>query len=215
MFSPSSILMVTILTGCSTAPENAAEPTPTETPSEAPASEEPATAEAPEPTEAQDNGRLQANPGTGSSIQWTGAKITKSHSGNFGDFTVYATMEDDALTSLEASIELVSVTADSSRLAEHLRSEDFFHVQQYTTSTFTSSSIETTDTGTVITGVLDLHGVENTINFPVTVAAQAEQVHVSAAFSINRQDWGIAYPGRPDDLIKDDVEIALDIKFPR
>ena len=34
---------------------------------------------------------------------------------------------------------------------------------------------------------------------------------VSASFDINRQNWGIAYPGKSDDLIKDDVQIRLNL----
>ena len=36
-----------------------------------------------------------------------------------------------------------------------------------------------------------------------------------ADFKINRHDWGISYAGKPDDLIKDEVAINLDLKFPR
>ena len=32
-----------------------------------------------------------------------------------------------------------------------------------------------------------------------------------AKFQINRQDWGLKYPGKPDDLINDLVELRLDI----
>jgi hypothetical protein len=34
---------------------------------------------------------------------------------------------------------------------------------------------------------------------------------VKAAFSINRKDFGMSYPGIPDNLIRDDVAIRIDV----
>ena len=36
-----------------------------------------------------------------------------------------------------------------------------------------------------------------------------------AEFSINRQDFGISYPGMRDDLIRDLVVLKLSLKLPR
>ena len=38
---------------------------------------------------------------------------------------------------------------------------------------------------------------------------QASSVDADAEFAINRKDFGVVYPGMPDDLIKDDVLIKL------
>jgi hypothetical protein len=40
-------------------------------------------------------------------------------------------------------------------------------------------------------------------------------VDATADFVINRKDFGVVYPGMPDDLIKDDVVIKLALKAPR
>jgi hypothetical protein len=40
-------------------------------------------------------------------------------------------------------------------------------------------------------------------------------VEVDAEFAINRKDFGIVYPGMPDDLIKDDVLLKLHIRANR
>jgi hypothetical protein len=34
---------------------------------------------------------------------------------------------------------------------------------------------------------------------------------VKSEFAINRKDFNIVYPGKPDDLIKDEVLLKLDI----
>jgi polyisoprenoid-binding protein YceI len=41
------------------------------------------------------------------------------------------------------------------------------------------------------------------------------QISANAEFSINRQDFGIAYPGMPDDLIRDLVVVKLSLTLPR
>jgi hypothetical protein len=37
-------------------------------------------------------------------------------------------------------------------------------------------------------------------------------VDVDAEFVINRKDFGVVYPGMPDDLIKDDVLLKLQLR---
>ena len=66
-----------------------------------------------------------------------------------------------------------------------------------------------------MTGVLDLHGVQKSITFPAKIDVSDSEVGVKAEFSINRKDFKIAYAGAPDDLIRDDVLIKLDVKAPR
>ena len=49
----------------------------------------------------------------------------------------------------------------------------------------------------------------------MTLDATDADVTASAEFSINRQDYGINYPGMRDDLIRDLVVIKLSLKLPR
>jgi len=37
----------------------------------------------------------------------------------------------------------------------------------------------------------------------------------NSEFSINRKDFGLVYPGMPDDLIRDEVVIKLTISAPK
>jgi polyisoprenoid-binding protein YceI len=62
-----------------------------------------------------------------------------------------------------------------------------------------------------VTGNLELHGVTKSITFPATITVQGDAVTVKADFAINRKDFGIVYPGKPDDLIKDEVLLKLNI----
>jgi hypothetical protein len=40
-------------------------------------------------------------------------------------------------------------------------------------------------------------------------------VEVDAEFTVNRKDFGLVYPGKPDDLIRDDVVVKLAVRAKR
>ena len=86
---------------------------------------------------------------------------------------------------------------------------------QFPTATFRSTEIKKDGEGHTITGDLTLHGVTKRISFPATVAVTGATLSANAEFSINRQDFGINYPGMRDDLIRDLVVIKLSLNLPR
>lgn len=153
-----------------------------------------------------------------SSIEFTGAKVTKSHDGNFGKFDGVIVLEDDVVIGTQFSIDLTSATADVEKLTKHLLSKDFFHVEKYSTAVFVSSEISpAVEPGAVthdVKGVLDLHGRQRPLSFPASVTVGESATTVTATFDINRQNWGVSYPGSPDNLIKDDVQVRLNLSFP-
>ena len=180
---------------------------------EPPAPAEPST---PAPAASVLKGGLSAD-GSSSKVEWLGAKVTKAHPGGFKTFTVNAQVDGGAMTAVQAEIQLASIFSDSDRLTGHLKDEDFFHVAKYTTATFASTSVTPNAAEGAthnITGILDLHGVKKEITFPATVAVTEDgKATLEAEFSINRKDWGISYPGKAEDLIKDTVAISLDINL--
>jgi polyisoprenoid-binding protein YceI len=97
------------------------------------------------------------------------------------------------------------------RLTGHLKSADFFDTEKFPTSTFTVTVIEPADGAHKVTGNLALHGVTNSISFPAKIEVAAASLTVKAEFAINRKDFAINYPGKADDLIRDNVVIKLDL----
>ena len=65
--------------------------------------------------------------------------------------------------------------------------------------------------GYEVTGNLELHGVTKSITFPATIVVEDGRITAEAEFFIRRTDFGILYPGKPDDLIRDEVVIRLDL----
>ncbi len=149
-----------------------------------------------------------------SSIGWYGAKVTGSHDGGFKKFTGTLKVGDGELAHAKIDIEMASVWSDTEKLTGHLMTDDFFEVEKFPTSTFEASSFSKVDSDSAthqVTGNLTMRGVTKGISFPANVEIVDGMVRASANFIINRQEWGIAYEGMPDDVVNDDVRITLDI----
>jgi polyisoprenoid-binding protein YceI len=155
----------------------------------------------------------------GSQIEFVGAKVTGKHSGSFTSFTgnvaVSGTSTEKSQVTVE--IDMASMVADNPKLTEHLKSADLFDVAKFPKSRFISSSV--TPGGQAgshtVTGNLELHGVTKAITFPITLSSTPDSVSVDADFGINRQEFGVKYPGMPDDLIKDEIRLKLKIQAKR
>lgn len=152
-----------------------------------------------------------------SSIGFVGAKVTGDHTGGFKDFTGYAVVEGEELTETMFIVDMKSTFSDADKLTKHLKSDDFFAVEANPASTFTSTSITAgAEGGThTVTGILDLRGQKKELTFPATITVSESVATLKSEFTLNRKVWGIEYPGKPDDLIKDEVLIKVDLSFPQ
>lgn len=154
----------------------------------------------------------------GSTVSWVGSKVTGKHEGGFKAFRGALEVVDGDLTKsrVKVDIEVGSVFSDSEKLVSHLKNADFFAVDQFPTARFVSSAFTKGEGSRVeVTGDLTLRGVTKSITFPADVTLSDAQADVKAEFTINRQQFGIAYPGKPDNLISDDVRITLDVHAKR
>jgi len=159
--------------------------------------------------------RMSLSPDRGK-IGFIGAKVTATHEGKFERFTgqILVDPEQVARSSVSVSIDVGSLVILPAKLQKHIKSPDFLDVEQFGRATFQSTQIALGEAGQParITGNLELHGVKKSITFPAQIQASKDAVSVKAEFGINRKDFGIVYPGAPDDLIKDDVLIQLDLR---
>jgi len=148
-----------------------------------------------------------------STIGFTGSKITGSHDGGFNSFegTIVLGEAGPAASKVDVVIDVTSLWSDDDRLTGHLKSPDFFDVETYPTARFSSSAIVPAAEGFDITGELELHGVTKQITFPATIQVEADRIPAQAEFFIQRFDFDIVYPGKPDDLIRDEVVIRLNL----
>jgi polyisoprenoid-binding protein YceI len=150
-----------------------------------------------------------------SKVSWIAAKVTRVHNGGFHSFNGAVTVDAGAVTGVKINVDAASIYTDDESLVKHLKSDDFFGITKFPTATFEATKFEKIDTMKgathLVTGNLTMHGVTHGVTFPAAIAVTADSVTAKADFKINRKDWGIVYPGKPDDLITDDVRILFDI----
>lgn len=199
--------LVLALAACTPEPAKDVTPATVEAPAAAPAA----------PAPAADAGQGVALTGT---IGFTGAKVTGKHEGTFQTWTGKAILAEGALAGLEFEVDVASLKTDAEKLDGHLRSPDFFDVAAHPKATFVSSAItagapaESKLEGAThtVAGNLTLRGVTKAITFPAKIATTPDgAVTASTAFALQRKDFGIVYPGKPDDLIADDVAMRIDV----
>ncbi len=214
-FAP--LIVIAALAGCA---ENPADNVPkvTAQPPQAVASVDPTSTSAATATltPAAATGSGLAFDGTSSKVDFIGSKVTGSHSGGFKTFSGTIELGSDAtsVAKVSAEIDMNSLWADNNGLAGHLKNADFFDVAKFPKAAFVTTEIKPDgDKGAThtITGNLDLHGVKKSITFPATVAVTPEGATLKSEFALNRNDFGIIYPGKTDDLIRNEVVLKLDI----
>ncbi len=154
---------------------------------------------------------------TGSKIAWVGSKVTGKHDGSFGEFKGTIRVVDGApeRSSVHVEIAAASITSDTERLTGHLKSPEFFDVGKFASVTFDSTAVKKGgDKGAThtVTGNLALHGVTKAVTFPATIKLEGDAATVDAEFTLSRKDFALTYPGKPDDLIRDEVVVKLSIK---
>lgn len=150
----------------------------------------------------------------GTEVSFVGSKVTGSHDGGFRKVSGTVTLPDEDLSkaAIDVTIDMTSLYSDDEKLTQHLSSPDFFDVAKFSTATFKSTGVTKSDTGYTVAGDLNLHGVTKGITFPAEIALNGGELTAKSEFAINRKDFQIVYPGKPDDLIRDEVVIKFDLK---
>ncbi len=148
-----------------------------------------------------------------SKVQALGAKITGTHDVFFPSFAGELKLDGTTPTSIEVTVNMGALKSDHDSLTGHLKSPDFFDVASFPTATFTSTAIAAgAEGGThTVTGDLAIRGVTQRVSFPATITVSEGAMEATSEFVIDRQDFGIAYPGKPDDLIEDEVALTIDL----
>jgi polyisoprenoid-binding protein YceI len=146
-------------------------------------------------------------------IEFVGSKVTGSHNGGFSVFEGEIRVAGDRVadTGNKVVIHTAQLWSDNDRLTGHLKSPDFFDVQQFPTATFETTSVKQEGENATVTGNLTMHGITKQISFPARVEVKNDAVVLKAEFSINRFDFDMKYPGKADDLIRPEVVLKLDV----
>lgn len=146
------------------------------------------------------------------------------------------TLDGDNLTSGSLSADVNTLVTDpasvdpaqsegktSADLDGHLKSADFFDVAKYPTVKFEITKVEDLAAGTesktegankTVSGNLTIKDKTVNVTFPAKVVVANGKAELTSKFTINRQDWGLAYgaEGDPKDwMISQEVDLELHV----
>ena len=137
------------------------------------------------------------------------------------DATITAPEDPSGIT-VEATVDVASVDTNQEARDQHLRTSDFFLVDQHPTMTFRSTSVEVSGDDLVVHGELTLRGVTR----PVTLTGEFggivvdgygnTKAGVTATTTIDRHEFGVSWNAALEAgglTLGDDVKISLDLQF--
>lgn len=150
------------------------------------------------------------------------AMITKVR-GSFDDFTASAHVDgsDPAASHVEVQIQAASVDTRSEDRDKHLKSADFFDVEQYPTLKFVSRKVDFDGKDTLtITGDFTIKDVTKPLTIPFEFSGAArdpfgnERIGFSGEVDVNRKDWGLTWNAALEAggvLVSDKVKLQFEI----
>ena len=153
-----------------------------------------------------------------SAITWKGYKPTGSHNGTIELQTGTLVMDGENLVGGSFTVDMSSIKdADcSAKLERHLKSDDFFDVETFTTSTYIITEVELEEGKAIITGNMTIKGITKEISFSAEVSEIDDSILVeSENFQINRADFNVKYKSKSffnnlkDKFVNDEFDLQV------
>jgi polyisoprenoid-binding protein YceI len=207
----------------------------------APDSDKAATGEAKEVSASATGEQWQVDT-TASKVEWIGTKVTGYHVGVVPVKSGELMVKDGNVTGGNFVMDMsnMNVTGPkgsnpeaNNKLLGHLKSGDFFDVSAHPQATFVITEVKpfsgsVTDSADprqediskykvsnpthTVSGNLTIKGVTKGIAFPARITVSGNTADAIAKFNIDRSQWNITYPGKPDDLIRNDIHLGIALK---
>ena len=159
-----------------------------------------------------------------STVEFTIRHLLSNVKGTFNDFSGGFTYTPDhpEQWKADATIDAASIDTRVDKRDEHLRSKDFFDVQQFPALTFQSTEVtDVTPTNAKLHGLLTIHGVQKPVVFDVAIHGVAKdpwgntRASFTATTIINRKDFGLNWNKAVEAgqlLVGEEVLITLEIE---
>lgn len=142
--------------------------------------------------------------------------------GRFADFAGTITVGDDPLHStVEATVQIASVSTGDNGRDDHLRSPDFFDAANFPTMTLVSTGVRAAGSDFQLDTELTIKGVTRPVTFDLEFDGVAgdpwggTRVGFTAEADVNRKDWGLEWNVALEAggvLVGEKVKIQLDIQ---
>ncbi|MDX1720144.1 MAG: YceI family protein [Salegentibacter mishustinae] len=157
-----------------------------------------------------------------SNIEWEGEKVTGSHEGTIELKDGYFTMENGELKGGEFVMDMTSITVtdlegeDKGKLEGHLKSDDFFGVNNHPTAKLVITSVAKKSNGTYgVVADLTIKEKTNSITFDLDM----DDNSASTELTIDRSKYDVRYGSGSffdnlgDKTIYDNFELDVELKF--
>lgn len=170
--------------------------------------------------------KVEVNTAT-SSVGWTGRKVTGSHNGIVALKSGIVEMRGGSIVGGQFEIDMGTIKVlditdpkDNAKLANHLKSEDFFAVGKFPSATFRITKAEKlgSDADTYqLTGMLTVVGVSQELSFPARISINGDVATATATVNVDRTKYNVRYGSGKffenlgDKLIYD--EFTIDLKL--
>lgn len=127
-----------------------------------------------------------------------------------------------ANSTVEATIDVSTISTRDEQRDGHLKSADFLDVEKFPSITFRSTKVEAGEGGGKVTGDLTIHGVTREITLEVegpTAEAKDpwgnQRIGASATAKLSRKDFGLVWNASLETggvLVGDEVKITIDVE---
>jgi polyisoprenoid-binding protein YceI len=131
--------------------------------------------------------------------------------------------EDVKNASLRVIVDASSINTNSTERDNHLKSVDFFDIENHATMTFKSTSFKPLeDNAYKLKGLLTIRGVSKEVVLDVEYGGTIkdpwgnEKAGFSVEGKINRKDWGLNWNAALETggvLVSDEVKISGEVEF--
>lgn len=155
-----------------------------------------------------------------SKVVWTGKKVSGEHTGTVKITSGNLVVDNGALTGGDFVISVASLSSTDlegewkEKLDGHLKAADFFDTEKFPDASLHITSVKAgAAAGDFnVSANLTIKGVSKNITFDAKVAeANDIAVKVVADFNIAREDFGITYEGKKDDLISKEINFKIEL----
>jgi len=157
-----------------------------------------------------------------SKVVWKGYQVTGSQKGIITLKSGFLNFKADKLIGGKFTIDMTTITStDQSgeykqKLEGHLKSDDFFGVKTYPTSTLIFKKVKATGKNSYkVTGNLTIKGITNPIDFEVSIYGKK----ATATLKVDRAKYNVRYGSTSffdnlkDKVIYDEFDLIVDLEF--
>jgi polyisoprenoid-binding protein YceI len=134
--------------------------------------------------------------------------------GAFASATGRADVNTDGAITASLEIDAASIDTKNKKRDQHLRSDDFFDVENHRRITFTTTDVALVDNTTIrVAGVVTAGGAEQTTTFDATLAGTADRATVAAEMVIDHHALGMTWS--PLGMTKPTTLVTLALTYTR